>query len=441
VRWIQEGGSIKRDEAGARLASGISIDVTELKQAEEAMRNSERLARGQLDALAEMLEVLAAERDPDQLPRTVANTIQSQLGAVSTSIWVRNEDRLDLLGVAEDGRFLSRNEAGFFDDSIPINGPTPPLWTEGLKSGSHLLIDDLDKEPTRVTLGDGRTTIWRQSDIPQPFAKVIRRIVQEGVCGALIAPLLLAGELAGFVGIRFKSARNLGPGEIELTKALAHQAMLAIQLMRLSQQSRRSAVIAERIRLARDIHDTLAHGLTGIIVQLEAAQDAESRGLGKEMINHVVRASNLAREGLKEARRSVQALRPQSLENNDLPGALEALINKMTTGTRIVTKLVVDGTPRRLPDGVEENLLRIMQEALTNALRHASANHLLARLAYELNRVRLEFVDNGSGFDPAASDEGFGLTGMKERVEDMGGHIVIESGVGTGATISISVPA
>jgi PAS domain S-box-containing protein len=199
--------------------------------------------------------------------------------------------------------------------------------------------------------------------------------------------------------------------------------------------------IEGRTRLARDIHDTLAQGFTGVIVQLEAAGDAESRGLVVERKTHIERASNLARESLQEARRSVRALRAQILEENELPPALETLIEKMTAGTSLEAELTVHGDPRRLVCDVAQNLLRIVQEALTNALRHASASRFITRLAYEPETVNLELIDNGAGFDPAASHEGFGLVGIKERVEAMGGRILIESILGKGTTISIAIPA
>ena len=170
-------------------------------------------------------------------------------------------------------QFLTRSEAGYFEGNIPVTGAAPPLWVEALQTGSHILIEDIDQEPTRISLGDGRRAIWRQGDLTSPFANLKVHLLAQGVRSLLICPLFLARQLAGIIGIRFQGSRNFGREEIELTKALAHQATLSMQLMRLSRQSRRAAVVAERNRMARDIHDTLAQGLTGIIVQLEAAED------------------------------------------------------------------------------------------------------------------------------------------------------------------------
>src|SRR6185369_11409798 len=152
-----------------------------------------------------------------------------------------------------------------------------------------------------------------------------------GVHTILFVPMLIAGRVSGFIGIRFTQKRGFRQEEIELTRALAHQATLAVQLTRLSAQSRQSAVMAERNRMARDIHDTLAQGFTGVIVQLEAVEEAISQGLAAKASEYLSRAGALARESLQEARRSVRALRPQTLEENDLCEALQSLIRKMTT--------------------------------------------------------------------------------------------------------------
>ncbi|MCX6929806.1 MAG: sensor histidine kinase, partial [Verrucomicrobia bacterium] len=228
--------------------------------------------------------------------------------------------------------------------------------------------------------------------------------------------------------------------ELELAQALAHQAMLAIQLGRLSRQSRQAAVAAERNRIARDIHDTLAQGFTGVILQLEAAAEAMSQKLTAKAGEHLTRASELAREGLREARRSVWALRPQTLEEKDLCEALRDLIQKLTAGTPVRAEFIVQGKPRELPPAWEENLLRIGQEVLTNVLRHAQASEFNAQLAFDDGEVRLSLRDNGIGFDPAGRHDGFGLQGIRERGEGMGGRLAIRSARGEGTAISIVLP-
>src|SRR5882724_10216218 len=172
-------------------------------------------------------------------------------------------------------------------------------------------------------------------------------------------PMLIAGRVAGLIIIRFSQKRTFLRKEIELTRALAHQAMLALQLTRLSAQNRESDLLAERNRVARDIHDTLAQGFTGVIAQLEAARGAMSRKKMVKVSDHLERAGEMARESLREARRSVQALRPLALEEKLLTAALRDLMKRMTTGMTMKANLTVKGKPRKLPPEWETNLLRI----------------------------------------------------------------------------------
>jgi signal transduction histidine kinase len=225
-----------------------------------------------------------------------------------------------------------------------------------------------------------------------------------------------------------------------LTYALAHQATLAIQLTRLSAQSRQSAVMAERNRMARDIHDTLAQGFTGVIVQLEAAGEAMSQSRTARVSDHLNQASELARESLREARRSVQALRPQALEGKQLSDALKDLVKKMTAGTTVKAEFTSQGEQQKLPPEWEANLLRIGQEVLTNVLRHAQASEFEVRLVFDGREIRLDLRDNGCGFNPRRRHEGFGLQGMEERAEGMGGQLTIQSAAGKGTAISIVLP-
>jgi signal transduction histidine kinase len=206
------------------------------------------------------------------------------------------------------------------------------------------------------------------------------------------------------------------------------------------QEELRAAVLQERGRMARDIHDTVAQAFTGIIVQLEAAEDALQRGDATQSGVHLQQVGKLAREGLAEARRSVRALRPQVLEDQSLRAALERLIQEVTPGSRLRAALTCIGQARELAPEVEEGLLRIGQEALTNTLKHAEAKDFCARLVFEDGEVRLEVCDNGRGFDPSAAGGGFGLLGMKERVARLRGRLSIESSLGHGTRILVTLP-
>jgi signal transduction histidine kinase len=311
----------------------------------------------------------------------------------------------------------SNTVIGAVNPSLPIKDIWP--WSEVFRTGKPSVLEDIRQGPIFP---------WRD------------HLLAQGVITLLVVPMLVAGQAAGVIGIRFTCKRGFRAGEIELAQALANQAMLAIQLTRLSAQSRQSAVMAERNRIARDIHDTLAQGFTGVILQLEAVEEATSQRLAAKAGEHLTRAGELAREGLREARRSVWALRPQSLEEKDLCEALKDLIQKLTAGTPVRAEFIVQGKPRELPPEWQENLLRIGQEVLTNALRHAQASKFNAQLAFDDGGGCLSLRDNGSGFDPAGRHDGFGLQGMRERVEGMGGQLSIQSAKSEGTAISIVLP-
>jgi signal transduction histidine kinase len=276
---------------------------------------------------------------------------------------------------------------------------------------------------------------------PDPTVALLKKHLRgPGVCAILAVPMLIAGRVAGIIAIRFKRKRDFRREEIELTRALAHQAMLAIQLMRLARQSRQVAVTAERNRMARDIHDTLAQGFTGVIVQLEAAEEAMSQNLAAKAGGHLARAGELARESLREARRSVRALRPQVLQQKDLCEALEGLLRKLTAGTSLRAEFILEGETKELPPEWEKNVLHICQEVLTNTLRHAQAREFKVWLVFKRQELRLKLRDDGSGFDPAGRHDGFGLQGIRERVEGMEGRLSIQSAKGQGTAILIVLP-
>jgi signal transduction histidine kinase len=418
----------------------------ERKRAAESLRASELLARGQLDALTHTLDALAGESDPDRLLEHVLRTIIEQWGAHSVSVWDRepNGDGLELFAMIEDGRFQTRSGAMHPAARLTTLVQDHPVWREMLRTGLHAVVDLVDLPIVRVRVGSGPNAIWREVLDDGDWAPALMRfkahLRELGVLTILFMPMLVAGRVAGFIGIRFTQKRDFRQEEIELTCALAHQATLAIQLTRLSAQSRQSAVTAERNRMARDIHDTLAQGFTGVIVQLEAAGEAMSQSRTARVSDHLNQASELARESLREARRSVQALRPQALEGKQLSDALKDLVKKMTAGTTVKAEFTSQGEQQKLPPEWEANLLRIGQEVLTNVLRHAQASEFEVRLVFDGREIRLDLRDNGCGFNPRRRHEGFGLQGMEERAEGMGGQLTIQSAAGKGTAISIVLP-
>jgi signal transduction histidine kinase/ligand-binding sensor domain-containing protein len=201
------------------------------------------------------------------------------------------------------------------------------------------------------------------------------------------------------------------------------------------------AVLAERNRIAREIHDNLAQDILGISVQLElvarlmpAAAEAAK--------GHLDRARMLVRNSMTEARRYVWDLRSQELQKKDLPAALRDTTKRLTAQSNVETVVEVAGLMRPLPVEVETNLLRIGQEAINNAVKHARANRIEVGLNFDTRNVRLSVRDNGRGFDPSEqiADGHFGLLGMRERAEQIGGVLSIDSAPERGTQIAVEVP-
>ena len=422
---------------GQSVFVGAIMDVTEQKKAEEALRASEHVARGQVETLKETLNSISTEPDPDKFLQHVLCMICKQIGGQSVTVWNRNND--DSLSPAVT---FEENQLHVPTRKTTYSTQDQPLWAEAFRTGTDCVLTEFTK-PIRMRLINRPDSEWvpRINDMTPPSVRAENeRVAALGISTSLAIPMLTSGRVAGFIGIRFTKKRAFQPEEINLSRALAHQAMLAMQLMRLSRESQQAAVIAERNRMARDIHDTLAQGLTGVIVQLEAAEDAQAQNLAKDAAAHIERASDLARDSLQEARRSVHALRPLVLAGKNLCAAIEELIRKMVTGTNLHAEFTIQGEPQLMPQEWEENLLRVAQEVLTNTLRHARASHFKVHFAFDPQAIRLELHDDGCGFDPAKRYDGFGLLGIKERIESMGGELTVQSAPENGTAILVFLP-
>jgi signal transduction histidine kinase len=226
-----------------------------------------------------------------------------------------------------------------------------------------------------------------------------------------------------------------------LEVALAENAGLQRQLLT---QAREAGVLDERQRMAREIHDTLAQGLTGIITQLQAAEGAAGEPV--QWRGHHDAAISLARESLTEARRSVDALRPEPLEAAPLSEALAGVAARWSSRHGVPASVTTTGTPRPLAADVEDALLRAAQEALANVAKHAQATRVGVTVSYLEDEVALDVVDDGQGFALAcgpsrpAGTGGFGLIGMRQRIERLAGTLQIESEPGAGTGISAHIP-
>jgi signal transduction histidine kinase len=202
-------------------------------------------------------------------------------------------------------------------------------------------------------------------------------------------------------------------------------------------------VLDERARLAREIHDTLTQGFVGISSQLEGVDLALSVDL-KQARQHLRLARRMARHSITEARRSVRDLRASVLEGRNLGAALRAGGEMWTAHAGIAVSVEVSGAQRALPEELEQHLLRIAQEAVTNSCKHGAPNRISIHLSMDKRKLAMRIADDGQGFDSSeafsSSDGHFGLVGMRERAERLGGELLLSSECGRGTTIDVSVP-
>jgi two-component system NarL family sensor kinase len=254
-------------------------------------------------------------------------------------------------------------------------------------------------------------------------------------------PLYARGRKLGIMNVASPEWRELSPEDLRLLYTIGDLLAIAIERARLFERSAEAGAAEERNRIAREIHDTLAQGLAGIALQLEAAEALLEAGSPPDRVADAVRrALDETRQSLDEARRSVLDLRATPLEDASLADAVRTLSAawSRTHGIPVEVHGTVD---MPLAARIEVGLYRIAQESLTNIARHAASNGVVITLSADASRVRLVVQDDGRGFDPAAVLPGrFGLSGMSERARLLGGSLRVESEPESGTRVLAEVP-
>jgi signal transduction histidine kinase len=409
--------------ASALSERGLLARVHELEAANRALeqevvqhRLAEEMARGQSRMLIESLGFLAAESNLDTFLGHVLKVTVQQLAGAGGTLWFPDP----LTGTVH--LHLEYLDARI----IPARESHHPAGLHPLPAGGRGVSTFPLLHPETYALS---STV---AGMPEENRAYIQSL---GVRLLLTVPMVLGSETVGWICVR---SSHGDPREMEsklhLAEALAGQATLAVQMARLGEQARDAAILGERNRIARDIHDTLAQGFTGVVVNLEAA----SRTLKKDNValaqEHIEHARALAKSCLDEARLSVRALRPDALRNADFVQALQEQVDRMqASGTQARFELV--GERRALPREAEAELLRIAQECITNALKHARAQTVDVRLEFDVDAVTLAVADDGVGFDPNAHHDGFGLLGMRERAGRIGARLAVTSAPGRGSQV------
>ena len=257
--------------------------------------------------------------------------------------------------------------------------------------------------------------------------------------GLLLANNVLLTVVRHFADQEEERSRARAATIAELQQAHEENAALQAQLLI---QAREAGIADVRRRLAAEIHDTIAQGLTGIIAQLQVVAKTGDPAAARE---HVNQATDLARHSLGEARRSVQNLAPVGLSYDGLPEAMHKTVDQWAARTGVRAEFTLTGTAQHLHGEVSATLLRITQEALANVAKHAAATRVGVTLSYMDDEVTLDVRDDGKGFEPMTlptrtGTGGFGLDGMRARAERIAGSLTVESEPGSGTAVSARVP-
>ncbi len=395
-----------------------------LVQEQAQRRRAECAAEIQSDAVQLALDLLVREPNVAGFFRVFMQRVMEESESHACGVWLLGDDRTR-------AELWMANVRGDYYDKDQPNWESLALPRESM--ASHLHAYDR---------GWSETTVYAARDPRLPVSLHEFNDIN-AISSIVVSPLVLPSGTLGWVAL---ASSHEQPCEVvwrrALVDAMARQATLALHHSRLIEQSRAEertqAVLQERNRIARDIHDTLAQGFGAILMQLQAAQRAGAADLPPSVSTALETAVDLARTHMIEARRSVSALRPPTEDTQDVGAALRRITDLARRTSEVPVELSVDGLPSFVA-GVEREIIGIAQEALTNAVRHSRARRIAVR-AEGVRAVgfRLSVQDDGRGFAAERCQAGFGMTSMRERAERIGASLTIVTAPRAGTEVVLA---
>jgi PAS domain S-box-containing protein len=320
-------------------------------------------------------------------------------------------------------------------------GPLPASTAEQVR----LTVNDpalrsmLLSDPTPIVLSDVQLEGEQAEAVRRAGGHLMDQ--EDALHSIMWIPLVVKGTLIGGLGIGHRNPDMYTERDAGLVQAIASQAAVALENARLYEQAHELAVMHERQRLARELHDSVTQSLYSLSLMAEAARRLVAAGNKDRGMGYLVRIGESAQQVLKEMRLLVYELRPLMLERDGLASALKQRLETVEGRAGVETKLVVEG-PGLLPEQIETELYRIAQEALNNSLKHSNASSVAITLQTGADPVSLTVRDNGRGFlaDEIADKGGLGLVSMQERAQRLGGHVDVESAPDEGVTVRVVIP-
>lgn len=386
-----------------------ATDITDRKQIEDQLRRMlaesegiQRIAKGLLQktGLDEVLEIVCAE-----------------------AVHLTGAEGSAVLLLDQEGWLRLTHRAGspvYTLDRLPVEGSfagravqtESPVWIN--KAGNHPM-DSTDP---------GQNFPWTP-----------------GLRSMLSVPLKADQQVIGVINILDKPG-DITQEDIRIISLFADQASIIIEHVRLQHQAEQVAVLQERQHLARELHDSVTQALYSVTLYADAARMAFSAKKWEALDRNLQEVRKMAREAMYDMRLLVFELHPFMLENEGLASALRARLAAVEGRAGLKNEVFVEGE-RRLPIEIEEGIYRIAQEGLNNVVKHAKATEVRIHIHYSEDTIRLEMIDDGVGFDTQAANlsGGIGLTGIQERVKQLGGSLEIESTLGKGTHLTVRIPA
>ena len=398
------------DEIGLLITAGqqigVAVDNATMFQAQQ--RRAE-----QFRVIGEVGRQITSIMEIDQLLNQVAHSIHKTFGYDHVAI-----------AMIEDDFAVYRVGAGplWENPAFNFNPSRLKIGSEGITgrvaaSGDMVYLPDVRKDPGYVEMQGSKTL------------------------SEITVPIKVKDKVIGVLDAQSERVNAFDDTDLVVLQSLADQTAVAIENAQLYRQAKQLAVVKERNRLARELHDSVTQALYGITLHAEAAfrqLDAKNIPLANEQLDEL---RSTAQEALREMRLLIFELRPSVVEMQGLIPALRARLEAVEERAGMNVEINVDEN-LELSDRIQDGLYRIAQEALNNALKHAKANQIILNLTGTMSRVTMEIMDDGVGFKPDESIEGggLGLDGIIERAELLNGELTLDSWPGRGTTIRIEVP-
>ncbi len=411
-----------------RIVGEIFANALEHKRAREALR-----------VAYQTLERRVKERTHE------LQALNAVAGLVSRSLDLKEilSDALDktLEVTGMDGGAAYRLEGG--PDATPDQLVLKPLLHRGMSDEFIRLIGPLPYRGSAVAVAaeSGQPLIWEVATAKVGPEKAKRALRKEGIEMLVTVPLMAKGKLVGAFHLGARGVRPFAPEEMSLLAAIGQQVGVAMENARLYEQAEESAAIAERNRLAHELHDSVTQSLYSVTLYAEAAARLLSTGKHLEAADHLRELRDTAQEALREMRLLIFELHPPALEKSGLAGALQIRLDAVEGRGGMQTDLQIEGA-EKLPPSVQAELYHIALEALNNVLKHAKARHVCVAIRFLDTATAIEIEDDGIGFEPSVAQGrgGLGLEGMRERAQRIGAKLQIQSAPGRGTKVTVEAP-